>query len=53
MREISATFAAAGLPPEFHQAAAKLFSELAGFKDCPEPDLAAVLGVLTRAPPAK
>lgn len=33
MREIAATFAAAGLPDGFHLAAAQIYQRLAGFKD--------------------
>jgi hypothetical protein len=33
MEEIAATFAAAGLPPGFHQAAAEVYARLAAFKD--------------------
>ena len=33
MREISETFASAGLPGEFHEGAAKLYEKLRGFKD--------------------
>jgi len=33
MHEIAATFEAAGLTPEFHQAAAKIYADLAAFKD--------------------
>lgn len=33
MREIAATFNAAGLPPGFHLAAADIYERLAGFKD--------------------
>jgi hypothetical protein len=33
MEEIAATFAAAGMPPGFHQAAADIYQRLAGFKD--------------------
>jgi 3-hydroxyisobutyrate dehydrogenase-like beta-hydroxyacid dehydrogenase len=33
MQEIAATFEAAGLPPGFHQAAARIYADLAAFKD--------------------
>ena len=36
MREIAATFGAAGLPSGFHEAAATLYSRMAGFKDAPD-----------------
>ncbi|MCP5057459.1 MAG: NAD(P)-dependent oxidoreductase [bacterium] len=37
MREIAATFEAAGLPDGFHQAAAEVYRRLAGFQDAQEP----------------
>jgi len=43
MREIAATLEAAGMPSGFHEAAAEVYTALASFKDCPEPDLDAVL----------
>jgi 3-hydroxyisobutyrate dehydrogenase-like beta-hydroxyacid dehydrogenase len=46
MREISATFADAGIPGGFHAAAAELFERLSGFKDTPE--LPAIEAVLER-----
>jgi 3-hydroxyisobutyrate dehydrogenase-like beta-hydroxyacid dehydrogenase len=47
MEEIAATFAAAGLPDGFHNAAAALYQQLAQFKDAPElPDLTTVLAAL-------
>ena len=47
MDEIAATFAAAGMPAGFHEAAAELYQRLAGFKDAPTtPTLAAVLDAL-------
>ena len=33
MREIAATYSAAGLPAGFHEAAAELFERMKGFKD--------------------
>jgi len=49
MLEIAATFAAAGLPEGFHQAAAGVYARLARFKDDPErPPLEAVLDALAR-----
>jgi hypothetical protein len=44
MYEIAATFRGAGLPGEFHQAAAQVYKRLADFKDCTEsPSIEAVL----------
>jgi len=37
MREIAATFEAAGLPGGFHNAAADICERLASFKDCTDP----------------
>jgi 3-hydroxyisobutyrate dehydrogenase-like beta-hydroxyacid dehydrogenase len=49
MDEIAATFRAAGLPGEFHAAAAEMFRRLAPFKDRPEtPELDEVLGALRK-----
>jgi 3-hydroxyisobutyrate dehydrogenase-like beta-hydroxyacid dehydrogenase len=49
MHEIAATFAAAGLPEGFHQAAADVYARLAGFKDdAGRPALEAVLDALAR-----
>ena len=48
MEEISATFAGAGLPGDFHQGAAGVYRRLAAFKDAGEqPELEAVLAALT------
>lgn len=54
MREIAATFEAAGLPTGFHNAAAEICERLAPFKDRtdPAPTVAAVVDALS-APPAK
>jgi len=47
MDEIAATFAAAGMPSGFHEAAADLFRALAELKDAePLPELDAVLAAL-------
>lgn len=47
MREIAATFAGAGLPNEFHQAAAEVYHRIAAFKDSEEiPSLSEVLQAL-------
>jgi 3-hydroxyisobutyrate dehydrogenase-like beta-hydroxyacid dehydrogenase len=48
MKEIAATFEAAGLPVGFHNAAADICERLASFKDCtdPPPTPAAVVNVL-------
>ena len=49
MDEISATFSAAGVPGEFHLAAADIYRRLAGFKDAAEvPGLEAVLAALLK-----
>jgi 3-hydroxyisobutyrate dehydrogenase-like beta-hydroxyacid dehydrogenase len=45
MHEISATFEAAGLPPEFHQAAARIYEHLREFRDA-EPNFEDVLRAL-------
>jgi hypothetical protein len=37
MNEIAATFQSAGLPAEFHQAAAEIFRRLEGFKGLEDP----------------
>ena len=37
MEEIAATFAAAGLPDGFHQAAAEIYRRLAAWKDAAAP----------------
>ena len=48
MREIAATFEAAGQPAGFHQAAAAVYAALAGLKDAhPLPDMGAVVAALT------
>lgn len=50
MDEIAATFRAAGMPGEFHQAAAEVYRCLAHFKDAPAtPALDEVLAALLRA----
>jgi hypothetical protein len=50
MEEIAATFAAAGLPEGFHEAAAALYRRMAAFKDAPDlPDLVTVLAALLNA----
>ena len=46
MREIAESFRAAGLAPDFHQAAAEVFQRLAAFKDSEAPDLDAVMAAL-------
>jgi 3-hydroxyisobutyrate dehydrogenase-like beta-hydroxyacid dehydrogenase len=47
MEEIAATFGAAGLPGEFHLAAAELYRRIAHFKDAPStPELEEVLSSL-------
>ena len=52
MDEISATFAGAGLPGDFHAAAADVYRRIAHFKDAAEtPPLEAVLDALRRQEP--
>ena len=46
MREIAATFEAAGLPGGFHLAAAEIYHRLSGFKDQPTPPIELVMEVL-------
>jgi 3-hydroxyisobutyrate dehydrogenase-like beta-hydroxyacid dehydrogenase len=47
MKEIAATFESAGIPGEFHAAAAEVYRRIAGFKDAREvPSLADVLTAL-------
>ena len=47
MREIAETFEDAGLPSEFHNAAAEIYNRMAGFKDSPEtPELGDILSAL-------
>jgi 3-hydroxyisobutyrate dehydrogenase-like beta-hydroxyacid dehydrogenase len=49
MDEISATFSQAGLPGDFHAAAATVYRRMAGFKDAPStPPLEEVLAALMR-----
>jgi hypothetical protein len=48
MHEIAATFEGAGLPPEFHQAAAEIFRRLENFKGREEPSVDDVLGTLLK-----
>jgi 3-hydroxyisobutyrate dehydrogenase-like beta-hydroxyacid dehydrogenase len=49
MREIASTFAAAGLPEGFHEAAAQIFERMAHWKDTPTPpSVAEVQKALTR-----
>ena len=49
MEEIAATFESVNLPGGFHQAAAKLYERLAGFKDAPAtPPLEDVFGGAAR-----
>lgn len=50
MEEIAATLAAAGSDPGFHEAAARVFAALAGFKDAEAPELEAILAALTDEP---
>ena len=48
MREIAATLQSAGMPPEFHQAAAEIFRRLEDFKGSEGPGLKDVLGTLLK-----
>jgi len=48
MQEIAATFEAAGMPPEFHQAAAELYFRLRDFKDTAPASIEEVLKKLRR-----
>jgi len=48
MHEIAATFQRAGLPAEFHQAAAEIFRRLEEFKGQEKPDLKGVLDTLLK-----
>jgi hypothetical protein len=48
MHEIAATFQSAGLPAEFHQAAAEIFRRLEEFKGQEKPDLKGVLDTLLK-----
>jgi 3-hydroxyisobutyrate dehydrogenase-like beta-hydroxyacid dehydrogenase len=50
MEEIARTFAAAGLPDGFHEAAAEIYRRLAVYKDSPAPPVAEVAGALTARP---
>jgi 3-hydroxyisobutyrate dehydrogenase-like beta-hydroxyacid dehydrogenase len=53
MEEIAATFAAAGLPGGFHEAAAVIYERLAGYKDAATPpSMADLVAPLTRRPTA-
>ena len=47
MREIAATFAAAGLPDGFHAGAADIYQRLAGYKDCDSaPELSEIIATI-------
>jgi 3-hydroxyisobutyrate dehydrogenase-like beta-hydroxyacid dehydrogenase len=48
MHEIAATFQSAGLPPEFHRAAAEIFRRLEDFKDSERPCVKDVLDKLLK-----
>jgi 3-hydroxyisobutyrate dehydrogenase-like beta-hydroxyacid dehydrogenase len=51
MEEITATFEAAGLPGDFHEAAAEIYRRLAVYKDATAPpSMADLVGPLTRRP---
>ena len=47
MKEIAATFESAGMPGEFHLAAAEIFARLAPFKGAGKPELREALDKLT------
>jgi hypothetical protein len=52
MNEIASTLEAAGMPPEFHQAAAEIYERLREFKDT-NPSIEEVLKrLITKEPPA-
>jgi 3-hydroxyisobutyrate dehydrogenase-like beta-hydroxyacid dehydrogenase len=57
MEEIAATFAGAGLPDGFHQAAAEIYRRLAGYKDAATPpgvaEVAAALLSRAHSPPSQ
>jgi len=47
MREIAATFHTAGMPQEFHEAAAEIYRRISGFRDAEQiPELNDVLQTL-------
>jgi 3-hydroxyisobutyrate dehydrogenase-like beta-hydroxyacid dehydrogenase len=48
MHEIAATFQSAGMPPEFHEAAADIFRRLENFKGREEPSIKEVLATLLK-----
>jgi hypothetical protein len=48
MLEIAATLESAGLPPEFHRAAAEIFERLENFKGRGEPSVNDVLATLLK-----
>lgn len=49
MREIASTLEAAGMPPEFHQAAAEIYDRLRDFKDAPPASIEEVLDKLGKS----
>ena len=49
MEEIAATFAAAGLPDGFHQAAAEVWRRLSSYKDAARPSVTDVVEVLAKS----
>jgi hypothetical protein len=51
MEEIAASFAAQGLPGEFHLAAAAIYQRMSALKDAANPDLDQVLETLLREKP--
>jgi 3-hydroxyisobutyrate dehydrogenase-like beta-hydroxyacid dehydrogenase len=48
MEEIAATYAGAGLPDGFHQAAAEIYRRMEGYKDTPTPSIEEVARVLRK-----
>ena len=48
MDEIAATFANAGLPDGFHQAAAEIYRRMEGYKDAPPPSIEEVARALRK-----
>lgn len=48
MHEISATLAAAGMPPEFHLAAAEIYNRLRAFKDTDDATMDEIIGKLSQ-----
>ena len=47
MREVAATLESAGMPPEFHEAAARVYTLLESFKDAGDPQIEEIVRALT------